>query len=102
MKTGKIRKFLQGTLRSYTKKEGSENAKTEKCILCGKDTGIPFSMPIDDRKYFINGCGQLCEDCFEELEYLSISENKISDDDMEILLEMTRKNGKENVYEQGI
>lgn len=57
----------------------SDNEKTEKCILCGKDTGIPFSVPIDSREYYIVGCGQLCKACYDELEYAGFSENKSSD-----------------------
>ena len=74
--------------------------KTEKCILCGKDTGIPFSAPIDSREYYIVGCGQLCKDCFDSLQYVSISKNKPSDAEMDMLLKMTRKNSKERVYEE--
>lgn len=76
---------------SNTEKETPDNIKTEKCILCGKDTGIPFNEPIDGRKYFIDGCGQLCEDCFDSLQYVSISKNKPSDEDMDMLLKMIRK-----------
>ncbi len=74
--------------------------KTEKCILCGKDTGIPFSAPIDSRECYIVGCGQLCKDCFDSLQYESISKNKPSDAEMDMPLKMTRKNGKERVYEE--
>ena len=74
--------------------------KTEKCILCGKDTGIPFSAPIDSRECYIVGCGQLCKDCFDSLQYESISKNKPSDAEMDMLLKMTRKNSKERVYEE--
>ena len=74
--------------------------KTEKCILCGKDTGIPFSAPIDSRECYIVGCGQLCKDCFDSLQYVSISKNKPSDAEMDMLLKMTRKNSKERVYEE--
>ena len=61
---------------SSTENNHSDN---EKCILCGKDTGIPFSAPIDRREYYIVGCGQLCKDCYDELEYAGFSENKSSD-----------------------
>lgn len=40
---------------SNTEKKPPDSIKTEKCILCGKDTGIPFNEPIDGRKYFIDG-----------------------------------------------
>ena len=85
---------------SNTEKENPDSIKSEKCILCGKNTGIPFNDPIDDRKYFIDGCGQLCEDCFDRLQYESISKNKPSDAEMDMLLKMTRKNSKERVYEE--
>lgn len=38
---------------SNTEKENPDSIKSEKCILCGKDTGIPFNEPIDKRKYYI-------------------------------------------------
>lgn len=37
---------------------------TEKCILCGSDTGVLVSLPADARKHYIDGVGQLCEDCY--------------------------------------
>jgi len=37
---------------------------TEKCILCGNDTGVLTNLPADARKHYINGVGQLCEDCY--------------------------------------
>ena len=74
--------------------------KTEKCILCGKDTGIPFSAPIDSRECYIVGCGQLCKDCFDSLQYVSISKNKPFEEETYILLKRARKNSKERVYEE--
>lgn len=42
MKFDKIRKFFGGyTMSSETSENTAE--KTEQCILCGKDTGVPFS-----------------------------------------------------------
>lgn len=41
--------------------------KTEKCILCGCDTYVLVSTPIDKRRYYIAGCGQLCESCGRQL-----------------------------------
>jgi len=37
---------------------------TEQCVLCGNDTGVLVSLPADARKHYINGVGQLCEDCY--------------------------------------
>ena len=38
--------------------------ETEKCILCGDDTGVPNNLPADARKHYIDGVGQLCENCY--------------------------------------
>ena len=38
--------------------------ETERCILCGDDTGVPTKLPTDARKHYINGVGQLCENCY--------------------------------------
>ncbi len=40
---------------------------TERCILCGKETDIPSDLPVDQRQWYIVGCGQLCTDCFEKI-----------------------------------
>ena len=104
MRTGILCNIFGGknTPMRNSEKGKNDRIKNEKCILCGKDTGIPFNEPINYRKYFIDGCGQLCEDCFDSLKYASISDwqNNPSNEEMEMLLQMTRKNGKKCVYEQ--
>ena len=45
-----------------------ENIQTEKCVSCGCDTGIPFLKPIEEREYYVHGCGQLCKACYDEFE----------------------------------
>ena len=39
----------------------------EKCDLCGELTDIPVDMPIQERKGYIEGAGQLCPKCYFEL-----------------------------------
>ena len=53
----KIIKNLQETL--------CQRKKTvyEKCVLCGADTEIPITTPIEEREDYIQGCGQLCATC---------------------------------------
>lgn len=46
----------------------NKNYETEKCILCNNNTDIFTSMPIDERIYFISGCGQLCKKCYSQLQ----------------------------------
>lgn len=42
------------------------NNQTEKCISCGRDTGISTKTHVDFRKNYIEGAGQLCAQCFIE------------------------------------
>ena len=58
-----------------------DNAETEKCILCGKDTYISVATPVTIRKYYLSGCGQLCEDCYHRLELAGIAVKKTSNED---------------------
>ncbi len=43
-------------------------AKYEICIGCGLTTDVLISTPVDSRKNYIHGCGQLCESCANKLE----------------------------------
>ena len=40
------------------------DTETDKCACCGCDTGIPFDMPVSERKYYEVGSGQLCGNCY--------------------------------------
>ena len=41
-----------------------EKKETEKCIMCGIDTGIVKQKPIQDRLAYIEGAGQMGSKCF--------------------------------------
>lgn len=41
--------------------------KNERCVLCWKELDVLTTTPIEMRKYYIEGSGQLCEDCYEEI-----------------------------------
>ena len=64
-------------------------AENDKCVLCGKDSGMPENMPINERKNYVKGCGQLCEDCFYRLYRRPDSENMMTDDELQRLLELS-------------
>ncbi len=36
----------------------------DRCVLCGKFTGIKKNVPIKERKYYVETAGQLCEECY--------------------------------------
>ena len=34
------------------------------CVLCKANTGVRTDCPIEQRTYYVEGCGQLCEECW--------------------------------------
>lgn len=36
----------------------------EHCILCGRLTGVFKNKPVAVREYYIEGAGQLCQECY--------------------------------------
>lgn len=41
--------------------------KKDACVLCGSCTEYSFDCNINERKYYIEGAGQLCEICFSKI-----------------------------------
>ena len=39
----------------------------EKCALCRKTTNISVDTPVDKRIGYMEGVGQLCQDCFLDI-----------------------------------
>ena len=52
----------------------TNQVQTEKCVVCGKDTGVPVDTHIDMRKTYDEGSGDLCADCFIDV-YKKINNN---------------------------
>lgn len=36
---------------------------TEKCVVCNEQTNIPVCLPIELRRNYVEGAGQLCDKC---------------------------------------
>lgn len=72
-----------------TENNPTYSVETEKCILCGKDTEIPVTTPIKERKHYIFGCGQVCSECSAKMKLENNKENNLSEEDLELLLEMS-------------
>lgn len=49
--------------------------KNEICVICGKETEYTFDTHIQERKYYVEGVGQLCKRCY----YLIYYGEKIKD-----------------------
>ena len=39
----------------------------EKCVRCGQITPFVITIPVDLRKWYIEGTGQLCQNCWNKL-----------------------------------
>lgn len=39
----------------------------ETCVLCGKETNVLRSAPVSERTHHIECCGQLCPECYNNL-----------------------------------
>lgn len=43
---------------------------TDACVLCLVDTKIPTETPVAERKYYVEGVGQLCPKCAKEHQHV--------------------------------
>ena len=57
------------------KEKEMKNNKEEKCVICGKDTGYVFSEYIQNRRFYVEGAGQVCKQCFIEI-YFKIKDRR--------------------------
>lgn len=39
----------------------------ERCVLCGCETSYTYDIPVDMRRFYVSGCGQLCENCNRQI-----------------------------------
>lgn len=39
----------------------------DRCVVCFIETPYTQNTPIDERDFYIEGCGQLCEACYHEI-----------------------------------
>jgi recombinational DNA repair protein (RecF pathway) len=41
--------------------------QTDRCVVCGADTGIATAKPVSERHDYVEGAGQLCRPCAARL-----------------------------------
>ena len=49
------------------KKQMKVEVKKDKCVMCGAKTEYDTNTHIDNRKHYIEGAGQMCEDCHTKI-----------------------------------
>jgi hypothetical protein len=47
--------------------EGGYKKEYDKCVSCQKETRYEKHTHINSRQYYIEGSGQLCPNCYEEI-----------------------------------
>lgn len=47
--------------------DSTHGMKMERCVLCLQLTSVLKNTPISQRKYYVQGQGQLCAKCYYEL-----------------------------------
>ena len=93
LKISKPPKKSGGVLSASTEKEVRQmpDNGNDKCVCCEKDSGVPHDTPIAERKYYIQGSGQLCGSCYNEL-YIQNTEddNTIALDEIHKLIQISK------------
>jgi uncharacterized protein (UPF0248 family) len=44
--------------------EQTADDEYEICIICHRETDVKKSTPVDKRKYYVEGFGQMCRECY--------------------------------------
>ncbi len=68
--------------------------KYEQCICCKELTSVPKTAPVDEREYYIRGCGQLCPRCYKKISQPDNTGKELTDDHVQYLIESLRRSGK--------
>ncbi len=92
-----IKKILQKFGRNSAPKSLNDSSapQYEICVICGETTTVLIDTPIDCRRFYVHGCGQLCEKCaiiLRRVEEKKYYKNDISDIELEILYDELRNN----------
>jgi len=45
----------------------NQSRRTEFCVLCNKDTGVPVNTDVEFRACYVDGAGQLCSHCYKRV-----------------------------------
>ena len=63
----------------------------ERCIMCGKLTCVPISMPVDWRENYEIGMGQICAECAKKQREAAERDNTLSDAQILFAVEQSKK-----------
>ena len=66
----------------------------ERCVICGKLTCVPISMPVDWRENYEIGLGQICAECAKKEREAKPFGNKLTTKQILQAVEQCRKENK--------
>lgn len=55
---------MNNTIKHLDNDDFAVITELEECIVCGIETNEPIDKHIDYRSFYVEGAGQLCEECF--------------------------------------
>ncbi len=55
---------MNNTIETLPNKDFNVKYEIEECIVCGVVTNEPVNKHIDYRLFYVEGAGQLCKECF--------------------------------------
>ena len=67
-----------------------QSDENDRCVYCGRDSGIKSNTPIEERVCYIPGCGQLCGDCYIET-YIRRENENLSFEEINYLINMCKE-----------
>lgn len=89
--------FRRSTTYQQTKKEIESTEKApvteefERCVICGKLTCIPISMPVDWSENYEIGLGQICAECAKKEREEKLFGSKLSTEQILQAVEQCKK-----------
>ena len=97
----KISQFFGGGNSCLPAKKEADSVNTtpnteefERCVMCGKLTCVPISMPIDWRENYEIGCGQVCAECAKKQRESCARESALTTEQILLAVEQSRKESK--------
>ena len=59
--------WLVKNFRKFSRESSLKQKNLDSCVICNVETSYGISTHVDERNYYIQGAGQLCEKCHFEL-----------------------------------
>lgn len=60
------------------------------CVFCGRDSGIKRDTPVNRRIGYVQGCGQLCGECYTEM-YIRRENENLTFEELNYLIKMCKE-----------